>query len=211
MPPSLSRCQRSRFVSGSVDVAGAGCYGRKAKRTGKAEWAYIVNKKLLLAVAACTLGLLFVLNATSKEPWSIVFGPADLGDFHFESVEPVSTPNSYLVCPRELCTSRPPDMAPEVYKASAAELMQLARETWSDEPGTRLVHDAPAAFTLRFVQRSKIMRFPDTISVRFIPVDEQQATIAIYSRSQIGYSDLGANEDRVKRWLGQLGKRVDKR
>lgn len=164
-----------------------------------------------MAVAACTPALLLVLNATSKEPWSTVFGPADLGEVRFENVEPVSTPNSYLVCPKELCTSRMPDMVPEVYKVSAAELMQLARETWSDEPGTRLVHDSPAALTLRFVQRSKIMRFPDTISVRFIPVNEQQATIALYSRSQIGYSDLGANEDRAELWLGQLGKRVDTR
>ena len=96
IPTNLFHCQTISFFSGSVDIAGARCYGHKATRTGETEWTYIVNKKVLLAGVACALGLLFVLNAASKEPWSIAFGPADLGEVRFESVEPASTANSFL-------------------------------------------------------------------------------------------------------------------
>jgi uncharacterized protein (DUF1499 family) len=51
-----------------------------------------------------------------------------------------------------------------------------------------------------YVVRSRIMGFPDAVSIRVHP--EGDATrIDIFSRSRFGYSDLGANASRVARWL----------
>ena len=48
------------------------------------------------------------------------------------------------------------------------------------------------------------MKFPDTVRIEFIPVDAERSTLAIYSQSQIGHSDMGVNLERVKRWLKYL-------
>jgi len=56
------------------------------------------------------------------------------------------------------------------------------------------------------VQRSRLFRFADDVSVRFIDNGNGNgtATLAIYSRSRLGYGDLGVNRRRVQRWLALL-------
>src|SRR3546814_20275456 len=56
------------------------------------------------------------------------------------------------------------------------------------------------------VQRSRLFRFADDVSVRFIDNGNGNgtATLAIYSRSRLGYGDLGVNRSRVQRWLALL-------
>ena len=48
------------------------------------------------------------------------------------------------------------------------------------------------------------MEFPDTIQVDFLSLGENRSTLAIYSRSKYGYSDLGTNRARIERWLSRL-------
>ena len=48
-----------------------------------------------------------------------------------------------------------------------------------------------ATLTDRYVQRSRLMRFPDTIVVRFFDRPGGRSTIALYSRSQLGEGDMG--------------------
>ena len=52
----------------------------------------------------------------------------------------------------------------------------------------------------RYVQRSATMSFPDTINVRFIALSDSTSTLAIYSRSQLGHSDIGVNLARIRLW-----------
>ena len=52
----------------------------------------------------------------------------------------------------------------------------------------------------RFVVRTPLMRFPDTVDVMVLPAGGK-STVAIL-RSLIGRSDLGANLARIKGWLG---------
>jgi uncharacterized protein (DUF1499 family) len=55
-----------------------------------------------------------------------------------------------------------------------------------------------------WIQRSALMRFPDTITARFIALDAGASTLAIYSRSKFGRSDFGVNRARVSDWLAKL-------
>ena len=48
------------------------------------------------------------------------------------------------------------------------------------------------------------MRYPDSITVRFLPLEEGRSTLAIYSRSHYGRSDFGVNKERVDGWLASL-------
>jgi uncharacterized protein (DUF1499 family) len=54
------------------------------------------------------------------------------------------------------------------------------------------------------VVRTTLLRFPDTLSIRVREPAPGQAEIWIYSRSQIGQFDLGANERRIGDLLRQL-------
>jgi len=74
---------------------------------------------------------------------------------------------------------------------------RLTRVDISDQPPTD-----------RFVQRSETLRFPDTVVVRYIALPDQRSTLAIYSRSQLGHSDLGVNQARIERWLEKLSREV---
>jgi len=74
----------------------------------------------------------------------------------------------------------------------------------ASEPRITLVHRDNAALTERYVQRSALLGFPDTIIVRYLGLPDGRSTLALYSRSQLGRSDLGVNEARLKRWLEKL-------
>ena len=54
------------------------------------------------------------------------------------------------------------------------------------------------------MQTSSLFGFPDYVSVKFIEIDAANSTLAIFSRSRLGQSDLGVNKKRVEAWLGQL-------
>ena len=53
-----------------------------------------------------------------------------------------------------------------------------------------------------FVVRSALFGFPDLVSVKFLDLKGGKATLALYSRSVYGRSDLGVNRARSLAWLG---------
>lgn len=55
-----------------------------------------------------------------------------------------------------------------------------------------------------YEQRTPLLGFTDDIDVRFVSLGESRASLAVYSRSRVGYSDLGTNRKRVMRWLAGL-------
>lgn len=71
------------------------------------------------------------------------------------------------------------------------------------EPDTVLLAGSVAEGHMTYVQRSAIMRFPDYISVRVL-ADGEGSALAMLSRSRYGYSDLGVNEARLRRWLAAI-------
>lgn len=60
-----------------------------------------------------------------------------------------------------------------------------------------------------YVQRSHFIGFPDVITVEFFSLTENTATLGIYSQSQYGHSDFGANRRRIDAWLTDLAKRLN--
>lgn len=51
-----------------------------------------------------------------------------------------------------------------------------------------------------YVQRSRLMGYPDAISIRLTETDTGTRA-EVFSRSRFGHSDMGVNEARVARWF----------
>src|SRR5262245_49799996 len=90
------------------------------------------------------------------------FGPADLGPVSFQELERRTTPNDALACPPDICQARS-DLTPPVYAVSAAQLRAAFGWVIASEPRVTRVATEDAPMTERYVERSALLGFPDTI------------------------------------------------
>ncbi len=160
---------------------------------------------VLAVVAAAAVAILAAFLIAGPERIWALFGPADLGPVSFETLKRRSSPNDALACPQDTCTAKS-DVAPPVFAVSAPDLQKAFTKVIASEPSVEQVASGDGGLTARYIQRTRIMRFPDTIVVRFIDLGDARSTIALYSRSQLGESDFGVNHARIERWLKKLSK-----
>lgn len=135
---------------------------------------------------------------------------ADTLGVDFATLVRPSSPNTYLVCPKERCAAVADEDGP-IYAAPAAQLFERARTLLSAEPRTEVVQKQPELLRLVVVQRSAFFRFPDTITLQVFPLPDGTSTLAIYSQSNYGYGDFGVNKDRVRSWIGLIDAQVARR
>ena len=132
---------------------------------------------------------------------------ADTVGIEFATLVRPSSPNTYLVCPRDRCAAAPDEDGP-IYTVPAAQLFERARAILSAEPRTEVVQEQPELLRLVLVQRSAFFRFPDTITLQAFPLPDGSSTLAMYSQSNYGYGDFGVNKDRVRAWIGVIDGQV---
>lgn len=167
---------------------------------------------LLLGVAAGAL--IFAASRLETRPgFGVWYGIAkltgarlDIGPTDFATLIRRASPNDALVCPPERCPHAKPDAVAPVYAMPPAQLLARLRRVALAEPG---VEELPRGAdsgggALRLVQRSRLFRYPDTIDIEVFPAGAGGSTLAIYSRSLVGYGDMGVNRARVTRWLAQI-------
>ena len=136
--------------------------------------------------------------------WALASSP-DLGPVDFETLARRKSPNDSLACPPGTCTAKS-DIVPPIFAVSAPELQKAFAKMLASEPRIEQVGRDEDGFTQRYIQRSRLMRFPDTIVVQFIDLGDGRSTLALYSRSQLGEGDFGVNRARIERWLDKLAK-----
>lgn len=158
----------------------------------------------LAGIALAAVMAAMVFGGGLERVWSL-FGPPDLGPVAFETLQRRNVPNDALACPRDLCPARS-DIVPPDFEVGAEALQAAMARVVATEDDVTEVASAPLAD--RFVQRTRWMRFPDTIVVRYIPRGAGGSTVALYSRSQLGRGDLGVNKARIARWLEKLSHEV---
>ncbi len=134
----------------------------------------------------------------------MVFGPIDRVPVDFAAIDTAGRENTYLVCPPGLC-GQDPDRESPVFAVPATELRNRWFSMIGNEPRTDWTATDEEIQQYDFVQRSRWMRFPDTITVRFLPLEDGRSTLAIYSRSHYGRKDFGVNKARIDGWLDALG------
>jgi len=152
-----------------------------------------------------TRGLTLVLGALGLAACS-----ADTTGVDFATLVRPSSPNTYLVCPKDRCAAKADEEGP-AYAVPAAQLFDQARTFLAAEPRTELVQDQPETLRFVLVQRSAFFRFPDTITIQVFSLPDGGSTLAIYSQSNYGYGDFGVNKDRVRSWIGLLDGQVARR
>ena len=161
--------------------------------------------KLIATVAAgiaAVIGLL-VIVAGREKTLEIVFGPMNLAPVDFATLYLTSKPNQFLVCPPDYCVAQANLVSP-VYQLPVADLKQRWDAMLAKQPRIEAGEGDPAAMQYEYIQRSELVRYPDSITVRFIALKDGQATLAIYSRSQYGHGDFGVNQARIRGWLALL-------
>lgn len=164
----------------------------------------LIGKTLFVVLLAAVLlfGALTIYGW--ENVWERTYGSPDLGPVEFDDLAKGPKPNQALVCPRQLCNADSVDRVSPIYDLPALQLREELLNGLRSEADLLRVDDGEDPLKLRFVQRTQLMRYPDTIRIRIIPVGETRSTLALYSQSQIGYSDLGVNRDRLDRWLARL-------
>jgi hypothetical protein len=124
------------------------------------------------------------------------------------TLERTGWPNDYLVCPAERCTA-PADRTAPVLDLPALDQLRLWEEMAAMSERTRILGMDETALTLHVEQRSRIFGFIDTIVVHVLPFDDglptaERSTFAAYSRSELGFGDMGVNQARLESWIAQV-------
>ncbi|MDG4648477.1 DUF1499 domain-containing protein [Roseibacterium sp. SDUM158017] len=133
----------------------------------------------VLAVAVLGAAVLFRLAPMPPERWHA--DPA--------TATPPGTPNYAL---------RAGDSAARIDSPPTTVAARLAAVAEAD--GATLIAGDLAQGHATYVARTRLMGFPDAVSIRLSPEGEG-TRVEIFSRSRFGQSDLGVNAARVARWI----------
>ena len=155
------------------------------------------GRRLALLVAA-GLGAFMIYGR--ERSWRLV-APADLGPVDFGALRRSPRPNDALAASRGLDASA--DVVLPVYSATPQDVLaevDARIAALGDE--VERVETTPTK--RRFVTRSRLMRFPDTTVIEAVPLHDGRTGLRAYARASLGYSDLGANAARLRRWLDDL-------
>lgn len=130
----------------------------------------------------------------------IRLAPHDIARWH---VDPVTaslppTPNARILRPGAGAETLP--VPPERLAAIVAEVA-------SAQPRTRLLAGEPGGMHTTWLQRSRLLGYPDYVSIRVLPA-EGGASLALFSRSRYGHSDLGVNAARAEEWMAAITERA---
>ncbi len=124
----------------------------------------------------------------------------------FTTFKRPAKPNNWLVAPDGFIDAALPDESSPVYDrtpdALFADVMEMigARDDW------KIKASDPSTGRISFIAVTKFLKFKDDVDILVMPVEahDAQSTLTVYSRSRIGYSDLGTNGKRVNALLNAL-------
>jgi uncharacterized protein (DUF1499 family) len=156
---------------------------------------------LITLVGIALAGIALILEGQTLE--TMVFPIGDVPVVEFATLERTDVPNQYLLCPKGMCAAQT-DGEPPVFDVKVEQLQVAWDEMLAEQPRVQLLRRDVTNMQIDYVQRTRLLRFPDLVTVRFVPVDDSHATVAIYSRSIYGAGDFGVNRKRVEEWLARL-------
>ena len=162
----------------------------------------------LLIVIAGIAAAFVTLIIEGQTLESVIFPVGEVPVIDFATLQRGPAPNQYLLCPAAMCVTQTDGAAP-VYDVPVSKLQVVWDQMIAEQPRVELQRRDITNMQIDYVQRSRLLRFPDLITVLFVPVDDTHSTLAIYSRSVYGKGDLGVNRARVEEWLARLKVRLE--
>lgn len=133
----------------------------------------------LVLVAVIAAAVWFRMAPMPPETWHV--DPAE--------ARPPATPNFELRTGAE---------APRLAGTPTEVMLRL--DAVAKAEGAERIGGDPSEGFVTYVARSRLMGFPDAISVR-LHEDGDRTRVDIFSRSRFGQSDMGVNAARVTRWI----------
>jgi uncharacterized protein (DUF1499 family) len=150
----------------------------------------------LVALLALLALLVFLRNTLIGEnPFAYHVDPL--------SVERTGSRNDFLIAPAGFAET-PPDVTAPAFDATPDEVMAAFNGVAMSEPRVTIVAGDPSLMWMTVVQRSRLLRFSDYVSMVAVALQDGRTSIAIYSRSAYGGYDWGVNEARLRDWLAKL-------
>lgn len=140
-----------------------------------------------LRIAAALALSIALVACSSKTP---------AGDWvDFATLARPGSPNAALACAADICGAAEADRAPLQIAAPPQVVAEAILRIAGAPVETRAAGEG--AMAMRYVAVTKIMRFRDDVDLLVVPDGDAGSRVCIYSRSRIGYSDLGANARRI--------------
>lgn len=113
----------------------------------------------------------------------------------FATLAPGRSANSALACDADICPQARASRDALVFDVSAERVATALAQL---EPTAQFHTEPSGNVRARYVAVTRLMRFRDDVDVLIRQVSPQQSRMAVFSRSRIGYSDLGANAARIE-------------
>ena len=152
---------------------------------------------VLAAVGIAGIGLRIYLGREAESR----LAPDEIVDF--AARKSAGRDNVFAACPRLFCTP-PANVESPAFDVGWERLLDYWRELIDAQRDVELVAEDRKSRRLTYIQRTPVLRFPDVITVEFVPLDDGRSSLAIDSRSRYGKSDFGVNRRRVTEWLDLL-------
>ena len=130
------------------------------------------------------LGLAMLMGCGALQSGSVP--PAEIPDP--AKIERTGWPNDWLVCPPGACAAEASAGAP-IYPVPPERLFAAWREVLAAQPRVTIIAVDDLRLLLLAQDRTPLLRFVDTVSIRVLPAADAGSTFAAYSRSNLGFSD----------------------
>ena len=119
----------------------------------------------------------------------------------FKTLRRTGKPNDYLVADVD-CLSAKPDRPALILPKPAPAVATAIIEVATSLPRVKLEYHDQATQMLQFTEKSKLFGFIDDIFLKIVPLENQTSCrVLYYSKSRVGYSDMGVNRRRGELWL----------
>ena len=127
----------------------------------------------------------------------------------FPALKRPNRPNNWLAAPEGFAGLVRVDAGAPVFDKSPRAVFDSVMDLVLERVEWRLRASDPDTLRISFVAVTPLLKFKDDVYVQAVPVEGQagRSSIAVYSASRIGYSDLGTNAKRVNELLGLVGAR----
>jgi uncharacterized protein (DUF1499 family) len=162
-------------------------------------------RRFLRSLLIIVVGIVIAIAALIWEGTTLE-SMLDVGDvpvIDFATLQRGPDPNQYLLCPKGMCAAETDGEAP-AFNVPIEQLQVAWDEMLAEQPRLQVLRRDVTNRQIDYVQRTPLLRFPDLITVRFVPIDDTHSTVAIYSRSVWGKGDMGVNRARVQEWLARV-------
>ncbi|PHQ70347.1 MAG: hypothetical protein COB93_05705 [Sneathiella sp.] len=162
----------------------------------------IKTLKLLFAllVILSVASVLLLFTPLGDRPLTQIFPVGEVKPIDFKNLSLKDSPNQYLVCPADYCAA-PANAVSPIFNIAAGTLQKRWQKMLDHEANISRQTAINTATQETVIQRTAWVRYPDIITVEFIPLGQDRSSLAIYSRSIYGRSDFGENQKRVENWI----------